>query len=119
VEQCGATVQGFEVNVEVQRLEQQLDSFNARERREALAALWAFVQSGEIVLPQHGCAVNLHSHTFYSYNVHGYSPSKFAWLSRKAGLAVAGIVDFDVLDGSRNPSCPTTSRKTSPTANRR
>ena len=24
---------------------------------------------------------------------------KFAWLARKAGLAVAGIVDFDVLDG--------------------
>src|SRR5208282_4500782 len=28
----------------------------------------------------------------------GYSPSKFAWLARKAGLAAAGIVDFDVLD---------------------
>jgi hypothetical protein len=43
--------------------------------------------------------VNLHAHTFFSYNAYGYSPSKFAWLARKAGLAAAGIVDFDVLDG--------------------
>ncbi|MES1180661.1 MAG: hypothetical protein ABUL66_02230, partial [Verrucomicrobiota bacterium] len=33
-----------------------------------------------------------------SYNAYGYSPSKFAWLARRRGLAVAGIVDFDVLD---------------------
>ena len=46
-----------------------------------------------------GADVNLHAHTFFSYNAYGYSPSKFAWLARKAGLAVAGIVDFDVLDG--------------------
>jgi hypothetical protein len=94
-----ATVQKLEVNVEIQRLEEQLDSFKAAERREALAALWTLVQSGAIVLPKRGSAVNLHSHTFFSYNAYGYSPSKFAWLARKAGLAVAGIVDFDVLDG--------------------
>jgi len=29
---------------------------------------------------------------------YGYSPWKFAWLARKTGLAMAGIVDFDVLD---------------------
>jgi hypothetical protein len=52
-----------------------------------------------IPLPQPGTAVNLHAHTFFSYNAYGYSPSKFAWLARKAGLAAAGIVDFDVLDG--------------------
>lgn len=56
-------------------------------------------QQGKIKLPESGTAVNLHSHTFFSYNAYGYSPSKFAWLARKAGLAVAGIVDFDVLDG--------------------
>ena len=43
--------------------------------------------------------MNLHAHTFFSYNAYGYSPSKYAWLARKAGLAAAGIVDFDVLDG--------------------
>jgi hypothetical protein len=50
-------------------------------------------------LPDIGQDVNLHCHTFFSYNSYGYSPSKFAWLARRAGLAVAGIVDFDVLDG--------------------
>ena len=80
-------------------LEQQLDSFDPAERRRALAALWRQVQDGQIPLPEPGTDVNLHAHTFFSYNACGYSPSKFAWLARKAGLAVAGIVDFDVLDG--------------------
>ncbi|MFC1677064.1 hypothetical protein ACFL3G_08390, partial [Planctomycetota bacterium] len=37
-------------------------------------------------------------HSFFSYNCCGYSPSKLAWLSKKAGVEVAGVVDFDVLD---------------------
>ena len=52
-----------------------------------------------MTLPEPGTGVNLHAHTFFSYNAYGYSPSKYAWLARKAGLAVAGVVDFDVLDG--------------------
>ena len=80
-------------------LEQQLDSFNAAERRQALLALWRQAESGKIALPTPGSDVNLHAHTFFSYNAYGYSPSKYAWLARKAGLRVAGIVDFDVLDG--------------------
>jgi hypothetical protein len=79
-------------------LEQQLDSYDPMERREALVALWREVESGKITLPAPGTNVNLHAHTFFSYNAYGYSPSKYAWLARKAGLAVAGIVDFDVLD---------------------
>src|ERR1035437_3547086 len=78
--------------------EQQLDSYNPAERREALSALWQQVEAAEITLPAPGTDVNLHAHTFFSYNAYGYSPSKYAWLARKAGLAVAGIVDFDVLD---------------------
>ena len=35
--------------------------------------------------PEPGGDVNLHAHTFFSYNAYGYSPSKFAWLARKAG----------------------------------
>ncbi|HMO49933.1 MAG TPA: hypothetical protein PKE26_04485 [Kiritimatiellia bacterium] len=42
---------------------------------------------------------NLHAHTFYSFNCYGYSPTHFALLARRAGMEVAGIVDFDVLDG--------------------
>jgi hypothetical protein len=80
-------------------LEKQLDSFDCGERKDALVKLCEKVECGELVLPQGGREVNLHCHTFFSYNAYGYSPSKFAWLGRKRGLAVAGIVDFDVLDG--------------------
>jgi hypothetical protein len=79
-------------------LEQQLDSYNPAERRQALLALCREVAAGKITLPAPSTDVNLHAHTFFSYNAYGYSPSKYAWLARKAGLAVAGIVDFDVLD---------------------
>jgi hypothetical protein len=82
----------------IEKLEQELDSFNPEQRKNALSALCEKVNSGQILLPNPGTSVNLHCHTFFSYNTYGYSPSKFAWLARKAGLAVAGVVDFDVLD---------------------
>ncbi|NIW92768.1 MAG: hypothetical protein GWN20_07720 [Phycisphaerae bacterium] len=82
----------------IEELEQQLDSFDSKERKAALLALCEKVRSGEITLPELGTDVNLHCHTFFSYNTYGYSPSKFAWLARKRGLAFAGVVDFDVLD---------------------
>jgi len=78
--------------------EQQLDSFEPKLRCEALASLWRQVEAGKIAPAKTGNEVNLHAHTFFSYNAYGYSPSKFAWLARKTGLAMAGIVDFDVLD---------------------
>jgi len=79
-------------------LESKLDSFDPAERKQALMSLCQKVEAGEITLPKAGTDVNLHCHTFFSYNTYGYSPSKFAWLARKAGLAVAQVVDFDVLD---------------------
>jgi hypothetical protein len=82
----------------IEELEQQLDSFDSEERKKALLALCEKVRSGEITLPDPGTDVNLHCHTFFSYNTYGYSPSKFAWLAHKRGLAFAGVVDFDVLD---------------------
>ncbi len=82
----------------MEKLEQQLDSFDAAERRQALLSLLKNVEAGAISLPETGRFVNLHCHTFFSYNTYGYSPTKFAWLARKAGLAVVGTVDFDVLD---------------------
>ncbi len=75
-----------------------MDSFEAVERKRALAEFCEQVEAGRIDLPQTGTDVNIHCHTFFSYNTYGYSPSKFAWLARKRGLAVAGVVDFDVLD---------------------
>ena len=82
----------------IESLEQQLDSFDPAQRHRALVLLWREIEEGKLPAPRPGTDVNLHAHTFFSYNAYGYSPSKFAWLARKAGLAVAGIVDFDVLD---------------------
>ena len=89
---------GRKRDILIEELEQKLDSFDSAERKEALSALCEKVRSGEIALPKPGTDVNLHCHTFFSYNTYGYSPSKFAWLARRRGLAVAGVVDFDVLD---------------------
>ncbi len=82
----------------IEDLERKLDSFDPAERKKALMSLCEKVARGQISLPKPNSSVNMHCHTFFSYNTYGYSPSKFAWLARKAGLAVAEVVDFDVLD---------------------
>ena len=83
----------------VQQLEDQLNSSNSSTRQIALAELASRVKSGQIKLPDTKNEVNLHFHTFFSYNAYGWSPSRVAWEAKKYGLAAAGIVDFDVLDG--------------------
>ena len=83
----------------VMELEEQLNSFDPLVRAEALCNLAAKAESREIVLGPTKNEVNLHIHTFYSFNAYGWSPSRIAWEARKYGLVVAGIVDFDVLDG--------------------
>ncbi len=80
-------------------LEARLDDFDLVVRREALGRLLDGAERGEVALPAAGADVNLHCHSFFSYNAYGYSPTKLAWLARKHGWAVAGIVDFDLLDG--------------------
>lgn len=80
---------------EHERWEQQLDSFDPQERRSALEKLAASAPD----LPPAGENVNLHFHSFFSYNAQGWSPSRIAWEARKAGLYAAGLCDFDVLDG--------------------
>jgi len=77
----------------VNPLEQQLDSFDPAVRRRALEQLAAAEK-----FPAPTDWHNLHSHTFFSYNAYGYSPSRFAYLAKQRGLGLAGIVDFDVLD---------------------
>lgn len=79
-------------------LEQRLNDMNAAKRQEALDALLDMVARGDIVLPEARPIINLHCHTFFSFNGYGYSPTYLAWKSRCDGLLAAGIVDFDVLD---------------------
>ena len=77
------------------QLEAQLNDFASAKRAQALQAL---IASGEPAgAPQ--AAVNLHCHTFFSFNAYGYSPTGLAWLARQRGFKALGIVDFDVLDG--------------------
>jgi hypothetical protein len=82
----------------VETYERQLDSFDPKERRDALEVLVEMVEQGQIELPRPGYFVNMHYHTFYSFNGEGYSPTRIAWKARKMGLAAAGSVDFDTLD---------------------
>ena len=74
--------------------ESTIDHFDFTTRRQALeqaAAAETFPAAQPIV--------NVHAHTFFSYNYRGYSPSHFALESKRQALAVSGIVEFDCLDG--------------------
>ena len=83
----------------IDELDTRLDSFDPAERDAALDALPELVERGDIRLPEPTDRVNLHAHSFYSFNAMGYSPSHIAWRARREGLGVVGLVDFDVLDG--------------------
>ncbi len=84
---------------DLETLEAELDSFDSVKRSEALSGLQEEARRGHITFAETGTDVNLHCHTFFSYNTYGYSPTRIAWLGRKSGWAAAGIADFDVLDG--------------------
>lgn len=77
-------------------LESKLNSFDAIERQESLREL---VKRFPEALSEPSDNVNMHMHSFFSYNAFGWSPSRVAWESKKAGLSAAGLCDFDVLDG--------------------
>jgi hypothetical protein len=82
----------------VSKLESQLNAFSDPLRAEALDELLSLVEKGDLVFPEAARTVNVHAHTFFSYNGYGYSPTYLAWRFRREGVMVAGIVDFDVLD---------------------
>jgi len=63
-----------------------------------LAELVALAERGEAPCEPVKDVVNLHCHTFFSFNAYGHSPTSLAWLAKKRGFAAVGIVDFDVLD---------------------
>jgi hypothetical protein len=79
--------------------EQSLNDFTYSVRIQALKDLAAQAQAGESAYAPEIEAVNMHCHTFFSYNGYGYSPTTLAWLGRRKGFQAMGIVDFDVLDG--------------------
>ena len=77
-------------------LEHLLGSFDPAERRKALERLHGMLNTAQVSAVPEVPAVNLHCHTFFSFNAYGYSPSAYAWEAKKRGLYAAGIVDFDV-----------------------
>ena len=77
------------------QLEAQLNDFSPDKRAQALEALIASGAPAGASLS----AVNMHCHTFFSYNAYGFSPTGLAWLARQRGFKAMGIVDFDVLNG--------------------
>jgi len=87
------------VDERIAELETRLDAFDRAERDQALDDLVGLVRNGRIRLPEPKPKVNLHVHSFYSYNAMGYSPTHIVWRARREGLRAVGLVDFDVFDG--------------------
>ncbi len=84
--------------MESSELESRLNDFDPQTRASSLAELVSRAESGQIHLPRPDRVANMHCHTFFSFNAYGHSPSSLAWLAKKRGYRLLGIVDFDVLD---------------------
>jgi hypothetical protein len=87
------------IDTRVAELEAALNDFDPAARSRALAGLASLAGQGRLALPPGAELANMHCHTFYSFNAYGHSPSSLAWLARRRGIKLLGIVDFDVLDG--------------------
>jgi hypothetical protein len=84
-------------SMDILEYEIELGSFNRDSRRYSLQKLYQMLCSGQVSGVPERAWVNQHCHTFFSFNAYGYSPTAYAWESKKRGLYGAGIVDFDVL----------------------
>jgi hypothetical protein len=83
----------------IETLERQLNDSSPAARSGALAELVSLSEQNPDLLHPAAEVANMHCHTFFSFNAYGYSPSGLAWLAKRNGYGVMGIVDFDVLDG--------------------
>jgi hypothetical protein len=88
----------MQIEQKVATLEAKLNDFNPTVRAEALQELMALMEQGAIELPTPAEVANMHCHTFFSFNGYGHSPTSLAWLGKRQGFKLMGIVDFDVLD---------------------
>ena len=79
----------------MQNLLERMNSFNAEERKQALMEL--INKNNEYT--KEGTNVNMHFHSFNSYNCENWSPTRIAFESKQRGLYATGIIDFDVIDG--------------------
>ena len=86
--------------MEILSIEKQLNHPDVQIRREAILSIRRMIEENTLTppTPQENC--NLHVHTFFSYNAFGHSPSSLAWLARREGIQLMGIIDFDTLEGT-------------------
>jgi hypothetical protein len=84
---------------QIEILEARLDNFDPAIRAQALDELLVLAQEGAVRLASVADVANMHVHTFFSFNAFGHSPTALAWLAKRRGFGLMGIVDFDVLDG--------------------
>ncbi|MDA3798724.1 MAG: hypothetical protein PF692_06555 [Kiritimatiellae bacterium] len=75
-------------------MENKINSFNLEERTKAFENE---IKNADLSTKSDN--VNMHFHSFYSYNGKGWSPMNIVMESAKAGLYAAALCDFDVLDG--------------------
>ena len=78
---------------------ERLSDLDAEVRRRALGELISAWRAGRVDCQPQRDLVNMHCHTFFSYNGYGHSPTSLAWLARERGWRALATVDFDVLDG--------------------
>jgi hypothetical protein len=84
----------------VAELETHLNDPDPSPRARALTDLAVLLEQGEVSLEPETDVANMHCHTFFSFNGYGFSPTSLAWLAKRRGYRLMGIVDFDVLDGA-------------------
>jgi hypothetical protein len=87
------------INDRLANLERDLKDFAPDVRARALAELVSLAEQGAVPLEPEAEVANMHCHSFFSFNAYGHSPTSLAWLARRRGFKLVGIVDFDVLDG--------------------
>jgi len=87
------------LRIAVADAKRRLKDFDRRVRVRALDELIVAWRSGEIDCQPRCEVVNLHCHTFFSYNGYGHSPTSLVWLAKEMGWRAIATVDFDVLDG--------------------
>ena len=77
---------------------QQLNDRDIQVRAQAFRQLLAARTLGQLNCRTQTELVNMHCHTFFSFNAYGYSPTALAWLAVERGWRAMATVDFDVLD---------------------
>lgn len=76
----------------------QLDHYDPAVRQKAVKTLVDLREEGTWTPPQVRPWMNLHCHTFHSFNSKGWSPSRVIFEAIQDSWEIFGSVDFDVLD---------------------